>query len=154
MRLFAIASAVFLAASACHAKIGEDLPQTEARYGKHVKVAKPFAPATAAYQYRQDDLAIFVGFVDGKAAYELVETIEEDGDIGEVAMENVEIEASLKAAAPEGGWTEIKDTRDGNRHWTSADGKLIATYTEKNNQLLIESAEFAQKRQASTAEKK
>ena len=113
MKLFAFASAIFLAASACHAKIGEGLPQTESRYGKHVKTAKPFAPATSAYQYRQDELAIFVGFVDGKAAYELVETIEEDGDIGEVAMENVEIEASLKAEAREGGWMEIKDA---NRH--------------------------------------
>jgi hypothetical protein len=84
----------------------------------------------------------------------LVETIEEDGDIGETPMENVEIEASLKANAPTGGWKEIKDAKDGNRHWTSADGKLIATYNEKNYQLLLESADFAKKQQASAAEKK
>jgi hypothetical protein len=148
MKHFVIASALVLMATICHARVGETQAQVEARYGKHVKEVKPLAPAGAAYLYRKGELAFFVGFVDGKAAYELVESVEEDGDIGEGELEAKDIDASLKSNAPDGGWKEVTGAQDGNRHWTSADGALIAVYNVKNYQLLIQSSDFLRQRQA------
>ena len=51
-KLLTIATAIFLVASVCHARIGEDVAQIETRYGKPTK---PIAPATVAYQYQQKD---------------------------------------------------------------------------------------------------
>jgi hypothetical protein len=154
MKHFVIASALIFITTVCHARVGETQAQVEARYGKHMKEVKALAPASAAYLYRKGDLAFFVGFIDGKAAYELVESVEEDGDIGEGKLEANEIDASLKANAPDGGWKEVMGAQDGNRHWTSADGKLTAAYNVKNYQLLIESSEFSRQRQAKAPDAK
>jgi hypothetical protein len=154
MKYLLLASALILVTTVCHARIGETQAQVEARYGKHMKEVKPLTPASAAYLYRKGELAYFVGFVDGKAAYELVESVEEDGDIGEGKLEADDIDAALKANAPDGGWKEILGAPDGNRRWTSVDGKLTAAYNAKNYQLLIESSEFSHQRQAKASDAK
>ncbi len=146
-----MATAIVLTTTACYARIGETQAQIETRYGKHVKAVSPVKPATSAYLYRQGDLAFFIGFVDGKAAYELVEAVEEeDGDIGEDEVSAKDIATVLKAETPAGGWTALNADKTGDRHWKSADGKLLAGYDAQHYQLMIESAEFFHARSVGT----
>lgn len=136
------------AATVCQARLGETQAQIADRYGKPLKEAKPITPASSAGKYTKGNLGLFIGFLDGKAVYESLQVIEDDGDWGEEAPSPKIIDAFLKSNDQDGEWTEAKDSLDGFRHFKSATGKLIGTYSKKHHSLTVETAEFEALRKA------
>lgn len=133
----------------CHARLGEDAKQLEARYGKPLSQtdgATIIEPCKETWIYEKNGLGILVGFWRGVSAYEIFFKKTDD------TFSQAEIDALLSANSGKSEWEKSKEISMNDRYFRK-DGKAMAEVSSLSKNVSIFDTEFQRESDRLTAEK-
>jgi hypothetical protein len=126
----AIVFSLLLFPAIASARIGENIDQCRARYGKEISVS----PETKSLLFQKGDFSILITFNGGKATTLMISRLFQGNSS---SISSAQIESLLSSNGGGSKWKMIKENLLDDKEWITEDGKVLAFSNEKEGTLNI-----------------